>query len=69
MPKFDVTLTYTKTANISIEVSAKDDDAAQEKVEKMLQEMGWDVDKIATKFKADWDVEEENIEVESVEEQ
>lgn len=69
MPKFDVVLVHTRTQNIQVEVSAKDDDAAQEKIEKALQDLEYDPDKIAAKFKADWDCDEEEITVDSVEEQ
>jgi hypothetical protein len=50
MPKFDVVLMHTRNANITIEISAKDEEAAQDKAEKALQDLEYDPDKIAAKF-------------------
>lgn len=68
MPKFDVTLVHTVIQNTVIEVSAKDEEAAQVKAEQAIQDL-LEPDAIAKKFKSDWEIEEENIEVESVDEQ
>jgi hypothetical protein len=69
MPKFLVNLSHTRTAYLAIEISAKDDDAAQEKAEKVLEDLEYDPDKIAKKFKEEWDMEEDTMEIDSVEEQ
>lgn len=68
MPKFDIELLHTVTERLMIEVSAKDDDAAQAKVDKVLED-GPTRDDLAKKFKADWELDEEEITVDSVEEQ
>jgi DNA-directed RNA polymerase subunit L len=69
MPKFDVLLVHTQTQNLTIEVSAKDDEAAQEKVEKALQDLEYNPDTIAAKFKSEWEEHTNDFDIDSVEEQ
>jgi hypothetical protein len=54
MPKFDVMITQTITIYGEIEVTAKDEDAAQEKVQEMLDnneipEMDWSIPTVKNK--------------------
>lgn len=68
MPKFEVQLMYTKTANMTIEVRAKDEDVANDKVQQMISDLNYDYEAIAKKYKTEWTEDEEDITIDSVDE-
>lgn len=65
MPEFEVIVRRTLEETLSVTVTAKDEDAAQEKVEQRISELGTAA-AIAKAYKEDWEYESENIEVEEV---
>lgn len=62
MPDFEATITQTRTVTFSFK--AKDEDAAQEKVENLIAEPDFDADKLPKGFENvsedadDWEIEE-----------
>lgn len=69
MPKFNVLLVRTHIENLTFEISAKDEEAAQAKAEEAIQNLQWSPEKIAAKYKTDWEDDTDDIEIDSVEEQ
>lgn len=72
MPKFDVMLTYTLSKNLTFEVSAKDEDTAQERVQKVIDSLAGDekiLEKLEEKYDAFWEEDIDDITIEEVTEQ
>ena len=62
MPDFEVTARRTIEQTCKFTVKAKDEDAAQEKAGALFTKEGWAA-------KQEWELENENIEVESIDEE
>lgn len=67
MPKFEVILRRTLEETLSVAVTAKDEDAAHDKVAQRISELGTAA-AIAKAYKESWEEEVDNIEIEDVSE-
>ena len=63
MPKFEVVVIRTRTINesLSFELSAKDEETAQERAQTIVDDLGDDGEALAKKYKTDWDGVDEDI--------
>ncbi len=66
MPKFEVLLRFTSEELLTLEVSARDEEAAVQRVNEAVQSLNYNKEKIAKKYKNDWEFDSENIDVEEV---
>jgi hypothetical protein len=68
MPKFEIILKHTTTSLLRTTVSAKNEEAAREKITTLLRTCLYRPGAIATHTKEQWEVDEEEIEIDEVNE-
>jgi hypothetical protein len=71
MPRYTVTITRTLTLTTSVSVTAKDEDAAHQRVEEMIEDsqfgsIAWEIKDCRARVD-DWQEEGDELDIESVE--